>query len=489
MKIHSIKNRFIIAFSLVCSFLYGILISIILASVLLNVMNTFVKNSEAFAKLTIGEIKESFNLYFKSEPLRFKEKMQRIASSLPDISRIAIVDTNNMIIFSTSQLKGFTIEDTITQISLNRIKRFEPSLIKDGEYIYAVPVLDELGRFVYTVTYYFSKERINFLRRQIILMGILVHLLLTFSTVLIINRITSNLIKGISELKKVADSVKKGDYSVRSKVSTKDEIMDLSEAMNSMLESINGYIYNLKAMVEELNARDKSKNEILANISHELRTPITASKGYIELLFNGKMGKLSDEQKRALEIVNRNLDRLEKETRKLLEGAKAALDNVKLKYEKVNLKVLVDHVLENFMTEIERKQIRLIKDIEVEEFYTNYDQIFSIFENLVSNAVKFVPEAGEIEIKISKETYVNDEKLKLSVFNSGPPINDSKKERIFEPFYQLEEGTRKSKGGVGLGLYIVKRAVAILGGTISVENRNNTGVEFTVFLPYKTINS
>ncbi|MDI6851610.1 MAG: HAMP domain-containing sensor histidine kinase, partial [bacterium] len=351
------------------------------------------------------------------------------------------------------------------------------------EYYVLVPVINETGHNIHSILYVFSRQKEFQFRRFIAIFGFFIYSLLFLVTLVIDNLLMGRFVKNIERLKQVAELVRSGNYSVRSSIKSGDEIMYLSDTVNSMLESMTTYIYNLRAMVEELEARDKARDEILAKISHELRTPLTASKGYVELLLTGNIGNLSEEQRKALEIISRNLNRLEDETRKLLQSSKAAIENIQIKLRVIDVKKVFEEIKENFESEIQKKNLRLVYNFEIDKVCADLEQFHSILENLISNAVKFTPEGGLIEVRTSEEQIGEKSYIKISLFNTSPKIPESELEKIFKPFYQVDNGTKREKGGFGLGLYIIKRAVELHKGFVRALNTEN-GVKFEVCLPF-----
>ncbi len=482
MKYRSIRVKLLSSFGITFSVIYALLISILFLLASRFFSQNMKRNALSFVKLTFKEVSETYLDYYSTNPLRFYEKINLVLNSIPDLSKIVIFDSLGNMVFSTTQLFSKERENEDLPLSPRLVKSFEIKDKLDKEYYVLVPVLNETGRNIHSILYSFSREKEFQFRRFIAIFGLFIYSILFLITLLIDNLLMGQFVSNIEKLKQIAESVQSGNYSVRAFINSGDEIMYLSDTMNSMLESINTYIYNLKAMVEELEARDRARDEILANISHELRTPLTVSKGYVELLLSGNMGPLSEEQLRALEIISRNLNRLEEETKKLLYSSKMAIENIKINLSRIDIEKVFAEVKENFHNEIKKKNLRLINEFEAKEVCADYDQLRSIIENLISNAIKFTPDGGLIEVKTTSEKIGDKGYFKISLFNTSSKIPESDLNKIFEPFYQVNHGTKKEKSGVGLGLYIVKRAVELHKGFVRALNSEN-GVKFEVYLP------
>lgn len=483
MKFVSIKTKFLSYFGFYFAFLYAILVFVVGFLGEKYYESNARRNARYFAKSAFKQVSEAYFTYFGSNPLRFSEKINELLFTGPDLERIVILDSAGNVVFSSAQLSGLSTDnEDIEELAVWIRGNFESIERSNRYYDIFIPVLNDLGRHLISVVFRFSKASIIRFQRVLFIVSLIAFFILTLGTLLIENLITRSFIVNIEKLKKAAESFEKGDYSVRAEVDSRDELQFLSEKVNSMLESITNYIYNLRAMVSELRARDKARDEILAKISHELRTPLTASRGYVDLLKSGKMGQISEEQKKALDIIERNLVRLENETRRLLLSSKVTLEHVEITKMRLDLESLVVKAMENFQTELKKKKQKIEMDLTEKEVYGDEDQLTSILENLLHNAIKYAPESGMIKIRSSSEGR-NDRKFtKVEIYNSGSRIPDAEKQKIFDPFYQIEEGTKRESSGIGLGLYIVKRAVELHGGFVEVENVDN-GVLFSVLIP------
>jgi len=481
MRYRSIRTKLLSSFGITFSVLYALLVGTMLFLASRYFSQNTKKNALSFVKLTFKDVSEIYVENFSTNPLRFAEKINHIFNSIPDLSRIVIFDSVGTIVFSTTQL--FSKGDEILPLSPSMINSFELTEKLDKEYYVLVPILNETGRNIHSILYCFSREKEFQFRRFIAIFGFFIYSVLFLGTLVIDNLLMAQFVRNIEKLKRIAELVQSGDYSVRSSIKSGDEIMFLSDTINSMLESMTSYIYNLRAMVEELEARDKARDEILAKISHELRTPLTASKGYVELLLSENMGNLSEEQRKALEIILRNLNRLEDETRKLLQSSKVAIENVQIDLRGIDVEKAFEEIKENFESEIQKKDLKLIYKFEVNKVCADLEQFRSILENLLSNAVKFTPQGGLIEVRTSVEEVGDKSYFKISLFNTSPKIPESELDKIFEPFFQVNNGTKREKGGFGLGLYIVKRAVELHKGFVRALNTEN-GVKFEVYLPF-----
>ncbi|MGB9824776.1 MAG: ATP-binding protein [Candidatus Hydrothermia bacterium] len=443
-------------------------------------MKTFTQNAKNVVNLTLTSVNDAFQSYFFSSPLRFHEKIANLINTSYHLEQILIVSPQGNIIFNSEVLKGIPTEK---EYALPRnIRRFEIYESRNEYLEYIVPILNDRGIFMHSIVYRFSKKPILQFRNLLIITAILMYFTLVVLNVINVTLTTKPIVDNIIKLKRVAENIEKGDLTIRSSISTNDEIQFLSDTFNEMLESIASYIYNLKSMVHELEERDRARQEILARISHEMRTPLTVCLGYVDLLKNKKFGNLTEKQEETINIIFNNLKRLENEVVLLLRSSQMALNAYKVEIKDFDLKQLVEKILENFSTDIKKKALTVETHFEVNKMTSDEEHVYYILSNLISNAIKFASESGNVRISTKKKWIDHVEYFVISIFNTGKTIPEKELPKIFEPFYQIENQEKSGISGVGLGLYIVKRSVEVLKGQIEVNNWDN-GVEFIVYLP------
>jgi signal transduction histidine kinase len=270
---------------------------------------------------------------------------------------------------------------------------------------------------------------------------------------------------------KAAKEIAEGDFNKVITIKTGDEFEDLANAFNYMTEKIREDIRELNNLIKELERRDTQKTQFLANISHELRTPLTASIGYVDYLKKEKMGPLNEDQKHSLEIISRNLERLNKEIHSLLLVSRFTLEGVKLFYEIFDISDAIENILNNFVPEMKLKRLVVKKDIRVRLVYADKEGINTVLENLISNGIKFSEPDTNLEIKTCIINENNQEYFQFKISNHGIGIPEDQLEKIFEPFYQVDATTSRRYGGIGLGLSIARNIIEAHQGKIWAESR------------------
>jgi two-component system, NarL family, sensor histidine kinase BarA len=307
---------------------------------------------------------------------------------------------------------------------------------------------------------------------------------------------TRFILSPIHELRSVALRVADGDLSVRSDVHTGDEFEQLSENLNTMLERLRASQDELKkanllldeklALMAESNVAlyeaNRVKSEFLANVSHELRTPLTSIIGFAELLRESPSGDGDPRTLRYAENILISGRILLEIINDLLDLAKIEAGKTELRIESVPIAGLCGTLLDHVRPLADRKKLQL--DLEVEEglpaLLTDSGRLRQVLFNLMSNAIKFSPEAGPIRLRARRhdETHVE-----LSVQDSGPGIAPEHHQVIFEKFRQIDQSATREHHGTGLGLAIAKELTYLLGGEIGVESELGQGATFWITLP------
>ncbi len=253
-----------------------------------------------------------------------------------------------------------------------------------------------------------------------------------------------------------------------------DEIDAITDAFIDMSQRI-------KEQIEQLKENDRLRRELVSNISHDLRTPLSAMHGYIETLIIKADTMSSDERDKYLRIARKHTVRLGTLIGDLFELSKFDSASVTPNLETFSLPELVQDIAQEFQLESERKDIQLSIDTASAVAYTIGDigLIQRVLENLVRNAIKFTPGGGEVTISIAERP----ETVRVTVSDNGPGIPDDDIPRIFDRFYRAVGGEEARSDSSGLGLAIVKRILDLHGSRITVTSKVNAGTRFEFELP------
>ena len=233
---------------------------------------------------------------------------------------------------------------------------------------------------------------------------------------------------------------------------------------------------------ERLRELDLMKDEFIALVSHDLRTPLTSIRGYIELLLEGLAGDLSDEQRRWLDVIDRNSSRLLRLVADLLfiaqlDAGKIALDPGEVRVGEVAAET-VEAVLPT--AQLRKVDLRLHADSPV-TIEGDRARLGQLLDNLVSNALKFTPPGGRVDVRVGG----GEAGAWLEVTDTGMGISAAEQEHLFERFFRTSSASSAAIQGTGLGLAIAQAIVNAHGGTIAVESVEGLGTTFRIQLPIR----
>jgi signal transduction histidine kinase len=263
----------------------------------------------------------------------------------------------------------------------------------------------------------------------------------------------------VLRLSAAADEVARGNYEVEVPSGGAGEIGLLAERFSEMASRL--------AETEEL------ERNFLMTVSHELRTPLTAIRGHVGAL---REGVVTDDELReaSLTVIAAEAERLERLVGDVLDLAKLDAHRFTVLQEEVDMERLVDRAYVTFSEEARRRGIDYRRELEAKPvIVSDGDRVLQIITNLLSNAFRWTPDGGRVELELS----ATDGSVYVSIGDSGPGIAPSERERIFRPFWS------RGGGGTGLGLPIARELAAALGGRISLESSAEQGSRFELMLP------
>lgn len=243
-----------------------------------------------------------------------------------------------------------------------------------------------------------------------------------------------------------------------------------------------GVVFVLQDITEE-ERLENMRREFVANVSHELKTPLTSIKSYTETILDGVVDD-PETQKTFLEVINSEADRMARLVRDLLELSNFDSDTIRLKRERYEVNAIIDTCVLKVKATADQKHQQLVKhynDVKMHALF-DYDKIEQLLLNILSNSIKYSGESSQIIIDLREGT--NDECFELMVTDSGIGIPDQDMNRIFERFYRVDKARSRELGGTGLGLSIAKEIAEAHGGEIRVDSEFGVGTKVTIVLPY-----
>jgi signal transduction histidine kinase len=275
----------------------------------------------------------------------------------------------------------------------------------------------------------------------------------------------------LKQVQTAADRLGAGDLDVRAPVHGGDEVAELAGSFNRMADE-------LARRARALEAADRARRQLLADVSHELMTPLTAMRGYIETLSMRELALDPATRERYLRIIDDETRRLESIIGDLLDLARLEGGATTFRREAVDIGRLVDRVAARHERELEARHVRLTREIHPDAAVVSGDpeRLEQALQNLAANALRHTPDGGEIAIVAEKAPTA----VRILVRDTGPGVPPEHLPHIFDRFYKVD-AARKAAGGSGLGLSIVKTIVERHGGTIAA--RNDAGAVFEIELP------
>jgi signal transduction histidine kinase len=288
----------------------------------------------------------------------------------------------------------------------------------------------------------------------------------------LLTRRLKRLSKAVSEYN-VAEPLKLTHLPVTGAHLMDDEIDRLASTFKKMAEKI-------QDQMNELRESDNLRRELIANVSHDLRTPLSTLQGYVETLLL-KQNQLSGEEKRTyLETAVKHCKRLGNLVSELFELAKLESGQIRLQCEPFNLSELVQDVVLKFQLKAKEKGVQLMPSTQTDISFVKGDigLIERVFENLIENAIHYTPEDGSVEVRLLPDT----EGIFVQIADSGSGIPEEELSHIFQRFYRLGKSRERDSGHSGLGLAIAKKILELHRSVISVQSHLNSGTTFSFHL-------
>lgn len=232
---------------------------------------------------------------------------------------------------------------------------------------------------------------------------------------------------------------------------------------------------------EEAKKAAKNNYEVVANVSHDLKTPLATIHEALLLILEGTLGKLNEKQEHYLDLAKQNTDRLHRMINELLESARAEHGKALMKRNYFSITDTAKSILDSLSVVAKEKGVSIksaIPDKSI-QIWGDPDKLNEVISNLIDNAIKYNRPDGKVDVAMSE----NETSITISVSDSGMGITKEDMNRIFERFYRSERNAKEGIPGTGLGLSIVQDIVKMHKGEISVKSEEDKGTTFTVTLP------
>jgi len=233
----------------------------------------------------------------------------------------------------------------------------------------------------------------------------------------------------------------------------------------------------LQKALERVSELSQLKANFISNISHELRTPLTHVKGYLELLVTESLGRVTDEQRHALQVSQQSTGNLESLIEDLIMVSLASRGEMSIKQENVDIRRLTNLVIKSAMEKAQKRGVTLhaMVDEDVPFVQADSQKTAWVLHQLIDNGIKFTPEGGRVIVGVKRE---GANLVIVSVTDTGIGIPSNRLNELFEPFHQLDGSTTRTYGGTGLGLSLVRQIVEAHGSMIEVQSLEGRGSAF-----------
>lgn len=236
-----------------------------------------------------------------------------------------------------------------------------------------------------------------------------------------------------------------------------------------------------KKAYDELKSLDKMKDEFLSNVSHELKTPLVSITGYSGLLYDEELGALNEGQKKAMNAVVRNSERLKHLIDSLVYLTLVNAGKLQYRFDQVQIAKIIDNAVMDMIPQVEKKGLTIEQDMPdgFPIISGDTDRLTQILVNLIGNAIKFTHSGGLITVAAFEE----DDDLHITVSDTGIGIPQDLVSKLFQRFYQVDASATRRYGGTGLGLYVSKLIVEAHNGKIWVESEEGVGTTIHLLFP------
>ncbi len=429
------------------------------------------QQSKSFAALATSPIGNTFLLYKDSGSIKITQQVDKYLALDPDVTSLRIVSLEGKPLYSS---QGGSSQP----ISANLAESFDPQYIRNKNgYVRQViePYFEDSGAHRYSMVYEISTKRIEHsisdAVRVVLYTGFITLVLGIIAASWALNVL---FIKPLREVSHSADVISAGNYNQQIISRDKDEIGKLARAVNRMADA-------LKSDIVKLREVDKLKSEFLMIASHNLRTPLTIMRGYLEV---SKDAETVDELKAIITSIQDGVTRLNLLSEDLMTVSTLESGTEIMTKSEVKLSRFLDKSTADFKLLAEKKGIKwqFKNDIPTSSVgQLNEPNMRTALGNILDNAIKFTKEGGSIDVGAALEA----DQLVFKVTDSGIGISTAETPKLFTKFHRGTDILTYDYEGVGLGLYLTKLVVDQHGGRISVESEPGRGSAFTVRIPLK----
>jgi len=342
-------------------------------------------------------------------------------------------------------------------------------MFEEPYYIVGVPVstdVSTIGVLFAATSAQGLKEFLSELAKMFLISALVVLFITTVATYVV----TMRMVQPLKDMLFAIQSFSQGDFSKRVPVGSYDEIGQLAMAFNNMAST--------------LATTEQTRRSFIANVSHELKTPMTTIGGFVDGILDGTVP--AEKRDQYLQVVSNEVKRLSRLVRSMLDTTRIEAGEMQLNPVLFDISEIIRQTIFNFEQVIDEKRLE-IRGLETDKVIVlaDIDLMHQVVYNLLENAVKFVSEDGYIEVR-----YQDDgQRTYVAIRNSGGGLDKDEAPKLFERFYKSDKSRSLNKNGVGLGLHIVKSIINYHNGEIVVRSVEGDYTEFEFYIPNPPKNS
>jgi signal transduction histidine kinase len=484
---------------------FAVVVSLVLSALVLvvfrhhSVRRNMERSAKTYASLISGEFIHLVEFLGSSGKGLLDQQVAKLRELNDDVVRLEIVDVrgkvvlraegNNVVLFGDG-IESPVIEDRELLRAISGLEATSEQVTEaDGSDAYRVvaPVVRQWGEHVYSLVGTFTYANVDRQLRSSLWLSALILALGLGLTHWVSVTLAGGITRDVDRLRAGVIRIQQGRLEERVSIDSRDEIEELADAFNLMADELVATIRQLREANRELETLDQTKADLVANVSHELKTPLTALRGYLELMAEGGLGTISEESVRAVMVCRKNVERLSLRVEELVQLSRldrfTALDSAR---EEIDLRSVLEGAVDTFRPRMEGGGVNFVLQIQpdLKALEANPEQIERVFLNLLDNAIKFTPQGGAVLVFAETCDHERRHGVLVRIQDSGVGIPPTELIRIFDRFYQVDPSSRRRFGGMGLGLSLVRSIIEAHRGAVWAESEEGIGSTFFVWLPF-----
>lgn len=467
----SIRTKIIAAVSLALVLIFASIMFLLVRQNVSQLRTNLNVSSKSYASLATPPIGSTFVLYQDSGSIKITQQVNRFLALDPDVTAIRIVSVEGKDLYSSRSGHNAPISpDLAASFTAKDI------MDKNG-YVQQVvePYFEDSGAHQYSIVYDIStnrvQENVDEVVRLLLYVGVAILVLSIIFTTWLLNRL---FIRPLRDVSRSANIISAGNFDQEIVPKNKDEIGDLAVSVNKMAEY-------LKADIVKLRDLDKLKTEFMMIASHNLRTPLTVMRGYIEM---AETAETVEELRKIISTVQESVVRLYLLAEDLLTISSMEANKQPVEKKPEDTKKFIDSVVSEFALLATKKKLHweFTNNIPSATMLSvNQSNMRSALGNLIDNAIKFTKEGGSVRVLAD----LQGDRIAFSVYDTGIGVTPEEIPKLFTKFHRGTSTAQYDYEGAGIGLYLTKLIVTDHGGQVAVKSEAGKGSTFTVYLPLK----